>query len=339
MHPSPGAGMIGSMKRWVVRLALTLASACAVLLVGELSVRLWRPESLRLFQERVQGTPGERVVKIDETYEVHPKHGIIELDDELGYRPVLGGKSYGPHGAKWNDYALEKPPGKKRLLFLGDSVTDRQRVMDALAARLGDGYEYWNAGVFGYATEQELLYYRKYLEGIQADHVVLIFHLNDYEVTPVVFPVGDELVAVHSRIGHSRPSPFLMRHSYLYRFVWAWASRRTANARNDSIETDVERNLTELRDLVHARGADFTVLVLPWLLPGREWPAPKPRHHELTRELLTRLGIRHYDFRATLERAVADGIVFQESPGDPQHPSDAFAARMADDLLAAGFRP
>ena len=327
------------MKRWFLRLVLVLASSLAVLLLAELGLRLADPPSVQLFQERVQGNPGERVVKIDETFEVHPKHGIIELDDDLGYRPVLGGPSYGPHGCKWNDYALAKTPGKKRLLFLGDSVTDRHRVMDALAARLGDGYEYWNAGVFGYSTEQELLYYRDYLGEIQADHVLLIFHLNDYEVTPVVFPVGDELVAVHSRIGRSSPSPWLMKSSYLYRFLWAWASRRTAATRNATIEADVERQLGELATLVHARGADFTVLLLPWLLPPQKWAAPKPRHHELTREILTRLGIRHYDFRTTLERAVQEQVDINESPGDPQHPSDAFAARMADDLLATGFLP
>ncbi|MEQ1894392.1 MAG: SGNH/GDSL hydrolase family protein [Planctomycetota bacterium] len=326
-------------RRWFLRLGLVLASTLAVLLLAEFALRLWNPPAVQFFQERVQGNPGERVVKIDETYEVHPKHGIIELDDTLGYRPVLGGKAYATHGAKWNDYALPKPPGVKRLLFLGDSVTDRHRVMDALAARLGPGYEYWNAGVFGYSTEQELIYYRDYLGSIQADHVVLIFHLNDYEVTPVVFPVGDELVAVHSRIGRTNPDPLLMRASYLYRFAWAWASRRTSAARNESIETDVERFLAELRDLVHARGADFTVLVLPWLLPPARWTAPKPRHHELTREILTRLGIRHFEFRTTLERAVAEGVDINESPNDPQHPSDAFAARMADDLLTTGFRP
>lgn len=326
-------------RRRILRAVLVLASSAAVLLLAELGLRLWNPPAVQLFEQRVQGNPGERIVKIDETYEVHPKHGIIELDDVLGYRPVLGGKSYAPHGAKWNEYALERPPGTKRLLFLGDSVVDRQRVMNALAARMGPGIECWNAGVFGYSTEQELIYYRDYLGSIEADHVVLVFHLNDYEVTPVVFPVGDELVAVHSRIGRSSPNAWLMRSSYLYRFGWAWASRRTAAARSEAIEADVERLLGELRDLVHARGADFTVLILPWLVPAKEWPAPKPRHHELTREILTRLGIRHYDFRATLERAVAEGVDINESPGDPQHPSDAFAERMADELLAAGFRP
>jgi hypothetical protein len=327
------------MRRWILRLVSALTSTAAVLLLFELTLRLIEPPSVQLFQERVQGNPGERVVKIDETYDVHPKHGIIELDDELGYRPVLGGRSYATHGAKWNDYPLERTSGKRRLLFLGDSVVDRQRVMNALAARLGEDYEYWNAGVFGYSTEQEFLYYRDYLGSIEADHVILVFHLNDYEVTPVVFPVGDELVAVHSRIGRTSPIPWLMKSSYLYRFGWAWASRRTAAARGGAIEADVERHLTALRDQVRERGAEFTVLVLPWLLPPERWTAPKPRHHELTREILTRLGVRHYDFRATLERALAEGVDINESAGDPQHPSDAFAERMASDLLAAGFAP
>src|SRR5262245_33800627 len=116
-------------RRWGVRAVLALTSSVlAFVLVGELGLRLWNPQSVQLFNKRVQGNPGEMVVMIDSAYEAHPKNGVLQTDDVLGYRPVLGGKEYGPHGAKWNDYALEKPAGKRRLLFIGDSVTDRHKI-------------------------------------------------------------------------------------------------------------------------------------------------------------------------------------------------------------------
>lgn len=327
-------------RRLLQKLVLALAStAVALLVVGELGIRLWNPPPVRMFEGTYKGGPGERMVRIDRRYEVHPESGIFQVDDEIGYRPVPGGAGYGPHGAKWNEYVPEKPADKRRLLFLGDSVTDRHKLIDALAERLGDGFEYWNAGIPGYATEQELLYYRDHLADLGADHVILTFHLNDYETTPIVFEVGDSLVAVHSKVGNSYPNPWLLRNSYVYRYVWAMASRLTSSTRSDDMEAAVARDLSSLRDLVRARGADFTVLVLPWIQEPARWPEPKPRHHELTLRTLSALGIRHYAFLDTLARAIAEGVPIHEMGTDPQHPSLEFARLMAADLLAQGFVP
>jgi hypothetical protein len=327
-------------RRWVSRLALAVMGGMAgLVLFGELGLRVWRPPAVRLFDSPFRGAPGERVVKIDRRYEVHPDFGIYQVDRALGYRPVPGGREYGPHGAKWNDHALEKPPGRRRLLFLGDSVTDRHKLIDALREVWGEGYEYWNAGVTGYATEQEFRYYRDHLGSIAADHVLLTFHLNDYETTPIVFESGGEVVKVHAKIGDSYPDPWLMRHSFLYRFGWASATRWTRATRPAAIEAEVERNLAALRDLARERGADLTVLILPWLQDPPRWPEAMTRHHELTLRILERLGIRHYAFLETLERALSEGLPIHEAGSDPQHPSPEFARRIAADLLERGFRP
>jgi len=327
-------------RRLFAKLALALASALVGLVCfGEVGLRIWKPPVVRMFDTRFKGAPGNRVVKIDKSYEVHPEFGIFQLDDELGFRPVLGGEGYGPHGCKWNEYVLEKPPGKRRLLFIGDSVTERHKVIDALHELWGEDYEYWNAGVPAYATEQEYLYYRDYLGSIDADHVILTFHLNDYETTPIVFEVDSELVAVHSRLGHSSPSPWLLRNSFLYRWGWAMATRLFSQAREADLEAGVRTNLELLRDLVHARGADFTVLVLPWLLEPARWDESQRRHHEMTLDTLAALGVRHYSFMAELETALADGIEIHETKADPQHPSLEFARRMAQALEREGFRP
>jgi len=327
-------------RRWLRKLGLALTSALlGLVLVGEVGLRFWNPPEVRLFDSPFRGAPGERVVKIDRRYEVHPEFGIFQVDERLGYRPVPGGAGYGPHGAKWNEYAPEKPAGKRRLLFLGDSVTERHKLIDALRERLGEDYEYWNAGVPGYATEQELLYYRDYLPTIAADHVLLTFHLNDYETTPVVFESGGEFVAVHAKVGDTTPSAWWMRNSFLFRYAWTRLVRLTSAARPAAIEAEVARDLAALRDLVRARGADFTVLVLPWIQDPAQWPDPKPRHHALTLRVLEELGIPHFDFRATLERALAAGVPVHEMKDDPQHPSLELARRMVDDLVGAGFHP
>jgi lysophospholipase L1-like esterase len=329
-----------SRPRWIARLALASASTLvALVLVGEVGLRLWNPPAVQLFETSFRGAAGERVVKIDRRYEVHPDTGIFQVDELLGYRPVPGGKGYGPHGAKWNEYSPERPPGKRRLLFIGDSVTQRAKLVEALQALLGPNYEYWNAGVPGYATEQEYLYYRDYLDGLAADHVLLTFHLNDYETTPVVFESGGEYVAVRAKVGGRAPSAWWMKHSFLYRFGWTLRVRANRGTLDSALEAEVATNLEHLRDLVRARGAEFTVLVLPWLQEPERWNDSLRRHHELVLATLGRLGIPHYSFLPELAQAFAKGEVVHEKGVDPQHPSEAFAQRMASALLATGFRP
>jgi len=287
----------------------------------------------------VRGTPGERILVLDETYEQHPNGGIFEVDAALGYRPLKGGKTYAEHGAKRNDYPLEKRPGKRRLLFLGDSVTDRAKVIDGLHELLGEDYEYWNAGVVGYASQQELGYYRDDLEGIHADHVVLTFHLNDFETTPVTFMHGDELVAVYGRMGTRRANPWLLEHCYLYRFLFMQGLGRTERPRTEAIEHEVEGALTGIQTLARERGTELTVLVLPWLIARDRWSPAQVHNHQFVLDLLERLGIRHYSFLETLDQALADGVDINETPGDVQHPSVEFGKRMAKDLLAQGWMP
>jgi hypothetical protein len=323
--------------RRAAKLLVAAAALLAALLLGELGLRLWNPPPVRLFDARLRGTPGERVMTIDPTYATHPRNGIYTQDRDLGYRPVLGGAEYAQHGARWNDYPLVKPPGVRRLLFLGDSVTQRARLLEALRGPLGPGVELWNAGVIGYATRQELEYYRRYLGEIRPDHVVLSFHLNDYETTPITFLDGERFVAVYA--GSARPHPWLLRHSFLYRFFWSRGLGASSAERSRAVEQEVAQALEELDRLVRQRGARFSVLVLPWFLPEPEWSELLRRHHAQTLALLEQLGIRHYAFLDTLARAVADGVALQETPGDVQHPSAAFAQRLAEDLLAQGFEP
>src|SRR5215467_10511368 len=79
------------------------------------------------------------------------------VDPHFGFRPVLGEGPYTRFGTLANDYAAAKPPGVQRLLFIGDSVTHRGYIVDALRAVYGSQqYEYWNAGVEAFNTVQEV---------------------------------------------------------------------------------------------------------------------------------------------------------------------------------------
>jgi lysophospholipase L1-like esterase len=78
--------------------------------------------------------------------------------------------------------------GVARILFLGDSVTFGHvlpieatfvRQLEREFARRGHPVEVVNAGVYGWSTRQEFLFYQEYGERLEADLVLLGFVLND----------------------------------------------------------------------------------------------------------------------------------------------------------------
>src|SRR5215813_5983087 len=59
------------------------------------------------------------------------------VDPDFGFRPVFDTDHYSAFGTLPNDYPLTKSNGKKRLLFIGDSVTRRGHIIDALKDEYG----------------------------------------------------------------------------------------------------------------------------------------------------------------------------------------------------------
>jgi len=69
------------------------------------------------------------------------------IDSNFGFRPILGNAFYNKYGTWINTYTIEKRQNVKRLLFIGDSVTSRGKIIIALTHLFGvENFEYWNAG-------------------------------------------------------------------------------------------------------------------------------------------------------------------------------------------------
>jgi lysophospholipase L1-like esterase len=128
----------------------------------------------------------------------HPAFGYLRADDVLGwsYQPGATGVFDGPHPFpvtfrseyRINSLGLRGPeltevaPGGLRVLVLGDSVTSGLEVAEnetysavaaqLLSERLGVPVQVINAGVRGYGTDQELLFYRERLTRLHPDVVV-----------------------------------------------------------------------------------------------------------------------------------------------------------------------
>ena len=268
----------------------------------------------------------------------NPGYNIFTVDPEFGFRPIFGNGLYNQYGAKANNYTIEKPPGVTRLLFIGDSVTHRAKIVNALKDIYGEEqFEYWNAGVESYNTVQEVNYYKRYNAAIKPDHVILTFHINDFETTPIAFEnEGDGLIVYAPNRPMRNLNPWLFKRSYLYRFFL----RFTDNPGNDraGIIDETEDSLLELRDILAAGGIDFTVLVLPVFIPYEQWQPYEKEGRDNILRILEAADIRYFDLYPISAQAVEDGVNVQEAGGH-WHPSEDVSVLFARFLFEQGLLP
>jgi hypothetical protein len=309
-------------QRRLAEIILLAASVCFALGLGELISRLIGRNVFqgpgRMFWIRHSTTP-------------------LTLDFTLGFRPLLGTGAYTETGTLQNAYSLAKRPGVTRVLFVGDSVTARGKIIRVLEQLYGsERFEYWNAGVEAFNTIQEVVFYRQYNARIQPDRVVLTFHNNDFQTIPVAFrDRAGKLVVYAPPIPSTFATRWLVAHSGLYRMLLG--ALLYLDRRPDSAVVDETRAaLAELKALLDRDHIPLRVLLLPAIAPYRQWLDQERESREHALRILASLGIAHLDLFDDLERVIAAGATFQESPGDRWHPSDEAAAAFARHAYAWG---
>jgi lysophospholipase L1-like esterase len=149
---------------------------------------------------------------------------LSDVDPELGMAHIPGASGYwvnlaapleyrtwveiSEQGLRDRVYPYAKPPGTRRVLMLGDSLTEGLEVgLDQTFAKqlerdltAGRPTEVINAGHYGYGTDQELLFFRTRGRRWQPDLVVLAFtpgndvenNLSNVSIAPKPFFTLDQ---------------------------------------------------------------------------------------------------------------------------------------------------
>jgi hypothetical protein len=244
------------------------------------------------------------------------------IDPQLRYRPRHDeGGLHTKHGVYPNKYDPDDRKGKIRLLFVGDSVTSRGKIIDALKEVYGEtAYEYWNAGVGGYDTSEELEYYLRYNRPLDADIVILTFHNNDFWKSYVILKDqrGRLVTNPPTRIGALPGGWWLMAHSRIAQWL---VFEKLRLARKPPALDKIEDSLVRLRNEVQADGAVFKVVLHPSLKPQEQWSKAERLSRDKATEMLQSHEISYIDLLQPMNRALADGRDIQEKPDDTLHPS------------------
>lgn len=254
---------------------------------------------------------------------------IFTLDPEFGFRPILGNSEYNKYGTKVNHYNLEKKPGIARLLFIGDSVTSRGMILDELRKIYGeDKFEYWNAGVESFNTVQEVNFYTKYNRYIKPDKVILFFHNNDFETTPVAFLNKENKLVVYSADRPlSFPNRWLFKNSYLYRLFYRRSLAQETMVDMWAIAQETKRSLKDLKDVLGKEGIQLSIVVLPIIDVYERWNDREKESRRRIISILKELNIEYIDLFEVID-SFQEAII-EDSIHDPWHPNKEVASYFA----------
>lgn len=293
-----------------MRFILALFGIVMAMAITEIGLRIYYPDG---------GIPAAHLEHASDE-----KHTSFVENDECGYLPITGRGEYSSVGCLTNDYRLEEKSAP-RVLFVGDSVTHRAKIIDALKKLCGsEKYEYWNAGVESFNTLQEWVFFREFNHKVKPDQVVLTFHNNDFRATPMVVRERGQIKVYQPGLDIN---PWLFKRSYLYRWAWPKGEDRTAR------ENQVKLGLAGFRDALKQDNVPFTVVLHPMLKPVAEWNEKEKRSRKLSLEYFKEYDLQVVDLLPVLEEAIKDGINLTESPGDFLHPSDELSARFAQKIF------
>jgi len=244
------------------------------------------------------------------------------LNYACGFRPVLGNGSYGKYGTTSNQYSLDKPEGNKRILFIGDSVTARMGIFNALKSLYSshDNIEFWNAGVESFNSIQEINYYIKYNSKIKPDCVLMTFVLNDFETTPIAFRnQAGEMEVFALKQPNFSINPVLFKNIYLYRLYVGLTG--TLGGKRDEIIDETYQKIEALNNLLKKDSIRFIVVISPTLKTYDSWSDKDKSSHSKALQLFTDLDIEHYDLLEVLEKGIQNNIDVYEHAGDYVHPA------------------
>jgi Flp pilus assembly protein TadD len=189
------------------------------------------------------------------------------------------------------EYSPLRPPGKRRITFVGDSFTAGQgisNIKDRFANRIRQMHPDWEVQVLaqcGFNSVEEFLMLADFAGGpYEFDQVVLVYYLNDIDDAtqeprqepegrlPKVEVLSHLLSNLLSKLG--RP---LLNHSYLFNTFYGRplqrpflsATKPSAYSRNqhDAYFGHPWELITPLlkamRDMVRDRGGEFSVVTFP----------------------------------------------------------------------------
>lgn len=259
---------------------------------------------------------------------------LMMPDEAIGFRPRLNVEGGYDKDGLWRRSHAEQSDIRRRILFLGDSVTARGRIVRAIEKDLHDPTtEFLNGGVEAFNLTQEVDFFLRFQSALNVDRIVHQVHGNDLRATPIAF--RDEAGTLNVYLLNSSRqyvNQWLFQHSFLYRIGLAVFLSHTTDS--DTLQ-ETRDNFVRMAAFAAKRGIKYDVVLFPILLPQdalyrddrRDWQALEKACREVVQHCVSLLPV--------LDQMLRQGQPVEEIAGDTWHPNDAFAAAAAPVIIKA----
>lgn len=259
---------------------------------------------------------------------------LMMPDEAIGFRPKLNAEGGYDKDGLWRRSHVEQSEVRRRILFLGDSVTARGRIVRAIEKDLRDPTtEFLNGGVEAFNLAQEVNFFLRFQSALKVDRIIHQVHGNDLRATPIAFRDETGTLNVYL-LNSSRQyvNQWLFQHSFLYRIGLAVLLSHTTES--DTLQ-EARDNFARMAAFAAARGIRYDVVLFPILLSQdalyrddrRDWLALERACREVVQNCVSLLPV--------LDQMLKQGQPVEEIAGDTWHPNDAFAAAAAPVIIKA----
>lgn len=264
---------------------------------------------------------------------------LMVPDEVIGFRPKLNTEGgYDKHGLLRRSHTDEGIV-RRRILLLGDSVTARGRIVNAIEKVLHDPTtEFLNGGVEAFNLAQEVDFFLRFQSAVEVDHIIHQVHGNDLRATPIAFRDENGALNVYQLNSPKQyVNLWLFQNSYFYRVGLAVFLSRITEA--DTLR-EARNNFARMAAFAAERGIKYDVVLFPILL-SQDALRRDDRSDWKILERACRETVQHcVSLLPVLDRMLAGGQPVEEALGDSWHPNDAFAAAAAPVIVEAlGLRP
>jgi hypothetical protein len=218
--------------------------------------------------------------------EIRKRYGLFISSDNpaLPYTLKPGARDISSYGIRDREYTLDKPPGTRRIVVLGDSVgfglcqgRGKAIARDLLFSErvehdlnvAGHPVEVINLAISGYNTVQEVALFEEKGLALSPDLVLVAYVLNDHLERPSIEAIRitrrDGAFSEYQALSSAVLKELILR-SHLARVVWYWTGQRSDDEQqhtNPALEPyreQVAGNFARLTEL--SRSHDFEVLVV-----------------------------------------------------------------------------
>jgi len=249
-------------------------------------------------------------------------------------------------------YRMERSPGVRRIVVVGDSFTfgygvENDEIYTAVLERLLDGTEVVNLGVTGYGTDQQLLKLLDQGLAFHPDQVLVGLFVGDVfrnarseqlgYAKPRFELDGGELRLAGVPVPHRPPPPGLARRSALGRLLLGRGRELVEHLGFGDAWPLTEAIVGRMRDACAAAGCGVRVVIIPkdQAVYGRG--LRRRLHHHATARLaalLERQGVAYLDLTPALAARAGDERLYFEHDGH----WTAAGHRVAAEAIAAWLK-